>query len=130
MRPVAAPLGDAHDPAGWRRRCAAWHDALEAAIDRDTALVALEPAHWTDGTRFDLDRLARRARAVGAAFVVDATQVAGVMPLDVGALQPDALVAHSYKSIFPNGRFNDQVDSLVQLLHAKRVHMMAGAPMG
>ena len=99
---VAAPPGDARDPAGWRRRCAEWHDALEAAIDRDTVLVALEPAHWTDGTRFDLDRLARRARAVGAALVVDATQVAGVMPLDVGALQPDALVVHGYKSMLAN----------------------------
>jgi selenocysteine lyase/cysteine desulfurase len=102
LRSVAAPPGDARDPAGWRRRCAEWHDALEAAIDRDTVLVALEPAHWTDGTRFDLDRLARRARAVGAALVVDATQVAGVMPLDVGALQPDALVVHGYKSMLAN----------------------------
>ena len=102
LRPVAAPPGDAHDPASWRRRCSAWHGALEAAIDRDTVLVALEPAHWTDGTRFDLDRLARRARAVGAALVVDATQVAGVMPLDVGAFQPDALVVHGYKSMLAN----------------------------
>jgi selenocysteine lyase/cysteine desulfurase len=102
MRPVAAPAGDARDPASWRRRCAAWADAIEAAIDRDTVLVAVEPAHWTDGTRFDLDRLARGARAVGAAFVVDATQVAGVMPLDVGALRPDALVAHGYKSMLAN----------------------------
>ncbi len=102
LRSVAAPPGDARDPAGWRRRCAEWHDALEAAIDRNTVLVALEPAHWTDGTRLDLDRLARRARAVGAALVVDATQVAGVMPLDVGALQPDALVVHGYKSMLAN----------------------------
>lgn len=102
MRSVAAPAGDARDPESWRRRCQAWHDALEAAIDHDTVLVAVEPAHWTDGTRFDLDRLARRARAVGAAFVVDATQVAGVMPLDVGAFQPDAMVVHGYKSMLAN----------------------------
>ncbi len=102
MRSVAAPAGDARDPGSWRRRCQAWHDALEAAIDHDTVLVAVEPAHWTDGTRFDLDRLARRARAVGAAFVVDATQVAGVMPLDVGAFQPDAMVVHGYKSMLAN----------------------------
>lgn len=102
MRSVAAPAGDARDPESWRRRCQAWHDALEAAIDHDTVLVAVEPAHWTDGTRFDLARLARRARAVGAAFVVDATQVAGVMPLDVGAFQPDAMVVHGYKSMLAN----------------------------
>jgi selenocysteine lyase/cysteine desulfurase len=102
MRPVAAPPGDARDRAGWRRRCEAWQDALEAAIDQDTALVALEPLHWTDGTRFDLDRLGRCARAVGAAFVVDATQGAGAMPLDAAALQADALVVHGYKSMLAN----------------------------
>lgn len=102
MRAVAAPPGDARDRSAWRRRCADWHAALEAAIDRDTALVALEPAHWTDGTRLDLERLARRARAVGAAVVVDATQVAGVMPLDASSLQVDALVVHGYKSMLAN----------------------------
>jgi selenocysteine lyase/cysteine desulfurase len=102
MRAVAAPPGDARDRAGWRRRCEAWQDAIESAIDRDTALVALEPLHWTDGTRFDLERLGRRARAMGAAFVVDATQGAGIMPLDAAALQADALVAHGYKSMLAN----------------------------
>jgi selenocysteine lyase/cysteine desulfurase len=102
MRAVPAPPGDARDRVGWRRRCEAWQAAIEAAIDRDTALVAVEPLHWTDGMRFDLDRLARCARSVGAAFVVDATQGAGAMPLDVAALQPDALVVHGYKSMLAN----------------------------
>jgi selenocysteine lyase/cysteine desulfurase len=36
---------------------------------------------------------------VGAWFVVDATQTIGIEPLDVGSIQPDALVAHPYKSL-------------------------------
>ncbi len=72
------------------------------AIDSNTALVAVEPAHWTDGTLFDLERIGNRCRKVGAAFVVDATQTVGAMPFDVRRSQPDALVVHSYKSMLSN----------------------------
>jgi selenocysteine lyase/cysteine desulfurase len=69
------------------------------AIDADTAIVAVEPAHWTDGTLFDLERIGMRCREVGAALVVDATQTVGAMPFDVRRVQPDALVVHCYKSM-------------------------------
>jgi selenocysteine lyase/cysteine desulfurase len=65
-------------------------------------LVAIEPVHWTDGTRFDLERIGARCREVGAAFVVDATQTVGAMPFDVQRVQPDALIVHSYKSMLCN----------------------------
>lgn len=100
--PPPAAGADIADPATWRRRAAAWNDAVVAAVDRDTVLVAVEPVHWTDGTRFALDRIGEAARAAGAAFVVDATQVAGVMPLSARALRTDALVAHAYKSMLSN----------------------------
>jgi selenocysteine lyase/cysteine desulfurase len=102
VRTVAAPAADARDRDAWRRRCRAWNDAVVAAIDADTLLVALEQAHWTDGTLFDLPRIGARARTVGAAFVVDGTQTAGAMPLDVDAFAPDALVVHAYKSMLAN----------------------------
>ena len=47
-------------------------------------------------------RIGARARAVGAAFVVDGTQTVGTMPLDVAAVRPDALVVHSYKAMLCN----------------------------
>jgi selenocysteine lyase/cysteine desulfurase len=83
-------------------RAAAWSEAVLDAIDADTALVALEPAHWTDGTLFDLVRIGARARAVGAWLVIDATQTAGARLLDVQAIQPDALIVHAYKSMLCN----------------------------
>lgn len=83
-------------------RAALWNEAVMCAIDPDTTLVAVEPAHWTDGTLFDLERIGSRCREVGAAFVIDATQTVGAMPFDVQRIQPDALVVHSYKSMLSN----------------------------
>ena len=90
LRAIDAPL---EGP----RRTAAWNEAIVAAIDADTAAVALEPVHWTDGTRFDLAAIGTRAREVGAAFVIDGTQSVGAEPFDVTGLEPDALVCAAYK---------------------------------
>lgn len=105
MRTVVAPQAP---QAPWASqalgasRAAHWNHAVIDAIDAQTVLVAVEPAHWIDGTLFDLERIGRRCREVGAAFVIDATQTVGAMPLDVQRLQPDALVVHSYKSMLSN----------------------------
>jgi selenocysteine lyase/cysteine desulfurase len=102
---------------GWRRRCTEagaslrtvsppdaaegrgreWNARLLEAIDADTALVALGNVHWADGTRFDLERIGRRTREVGAMLVVDGTQSVGAMPFDVAAVRPDVLVCAAYK---------------------------------
>ena len=74
-----------------------WNEAFYTAIDRDTAIVALGPVHWTDGTRFDIEGIAARAHEVGAALIVDGTQTVGALPLDLEALCPDALICAAYK---------------------------------
>ena len=78
-----------------------WTAALRAAITRPGAppvtVAALTPLHWSDGALADLDILAPLLRAQGAAIVVDATQAAGVIPIDVAALQPDFLAFPAYK---------------------------------
>lgn len=74
-----------------------WNVRLLEAIDRRTAIVALGHVHWTDGTRFDLEAVGRRARDVGAALVVDGTQSVGALPFDVEVIQPDAVVCAAYK---------------------------------
>jgi selenocysteine lyase/cysteine desulfurase len=74
-----------------------WTDALLAAIDEATAVVAVPNCHWTDGGLVDLDRVAARARAVGAALVIDASQSLGAYPIDVARIQPDFLVSVGYK---------------------------------
>lgn len=77
-----------------------WNERLIDAIDHHTGLVAVAPVHWSDGTRFDLERVGTRARDVGATFVVDGTQSVGALPFDVQAIQPDALVCAAYKWLF------------------------------
>ena len=84
-------------PDGNEGRGREWNARLLEAIDARTAIVTLGHVHWTDGTRFDLEAIARRAREVGAAVVVDGTQSVGALPFDVQAIQPDALVCATYK---------------------------------
>ena len=57
----------------------------------------MAPVHWTDGTAFNLEAIGARAREVGAALVLDGTQSVGALPMDVQAIQPDALIVAGYK---------------------------------
>ena len=79
------------------RRGEAWNAALLDAIDGRCALVAVPHVHWADGTLFDLGAVGERARAVGAALVVDGTQSVGALPFSVSEVRPDALVCAGYK---------------------------------
>ena len=74
-----------------------WTEALIAAIDDDTAIVAVPQCHWTDGSKVDLERVGERARVVGAALVIDASQSLGASPLSLERVQPDFLTAVGYK---------------------------------
>jgi len=74
-----------------------WTDRILDRIDRGTVAVSMGTVHWTDGTRFDVEAVRARTRDVGAAFVLDGTQTVGAVPIDVAALEPDALVVAAYK---------------------------------
>lgn len=74
-----------------------WTTALLAQIEERTAVVAVPHCHWTDGSLIDLPRVGERARAVGAALVVDGAQSVGAYPFSVAEVQPDFLVAVTYK---------------------------------
>jgi selenocysteine lyase/cysteine desulfurase len=74
-----------------------WTDAVLDAIDDATNVVAVAHCHWTDGTLCDLVRVGERAREVGAALVVDATQSIGAMPFDVAEIRPDFVITSVYK---------------------------------
>jgi selenocysteine lyase/cysteine desulfurase len=74
-----------------------WTDAIVAAIDDRVALVSTPNVHWSTGALIDLPQVAKAARAVGASFIVDASQSLGVVPIGVTTLRPDALVAVGYK---------------------------------
>ncbi len=79
-------------PSGGR-----WTAAVLDAIDERVRVVAVPHCHWTDGSAVDLVAVGSAARAAGAMLVVDATQSLGAAPLAVEDVQPDFLVAASYK---------------------------------
>ena len=72
-------------------------DRLLEQIGARTAVVAAPHCRWTDGTLIDLEAVGARCRDVGAALVLDLTQSAGALPVDVARVDPDFLVAASYK---------------------------------
>ena len=78
-------------------RGARWTERILDHIDESTDAVAMGTVHWTDGTRFDVAAIRERTRDVGAAFILDGTQSVGAAPIDVGVLDPDALVVAGYK---------------------------------
>lgn len=76
--------------------------ALEAS-GTDLRLVALPQLHWCDGTLLDLPRIAEVCRRLSerhhrrVLLVLDLTQSLGAVPLDLGAVQPDAAAASVHK---------------------------------
>ncbi len=74
-----------------------WTTSILDAIDKNTAVVTVPNCHWTDGSFVDLEKVGEKARSVGAALVVDASQSLGAFPLDVKKIQPDFLVSVGYK---------------------------------
>ena len=72
-------------------------DDLIQLIDDDTAAVCISDVEYSTGQRYDVAKLAEAAHRHGALLVVDASQSAGGIPIDVPALGVDALVAASYK---------------------------------
>lgn len=86
-----------------------WTSALLEAIARKGAkpvsLASISSVHWSDGGIIDLPKVRTALTAEGASLLVDATHGAGVMPLDVQALDPDFLIFPTYKWLLgPYGR--------------------------
>jgi len=74
-----------------------WNDKILESINIDTAVVIISSIQWTDGTRFDLQKIGERCKEVNAVFIVDGTQSVGALPIDVTAYRIDALVCAAYK---------------------------------
>ncbi len=60
-------------------------------------MVCISHVEFSNGQIFDLDLLLEAAHEYDALFVVDATQSAGAIPIDVNKSPIDALVAGAYK---------------------------------
>ena len=66
-------------------------------IDQHTAVVCISHVEYGNGQTLDLHLLAEAAHEHGALLVVDATQSAGAIPIDVQACPVDALISGAYK---------------------------------
>lgn len=71
--------------------------AIVDAIDERTLLVPITHVLFKTAEIQDVDAIVRRAHEVGAHVVLDAYQSAGIVPLDVAALEVDFAVGGSVK---------------------------------
>ncbi|MAE70861.1 MAG: cysteine desulfurase [Gemmatimonadetes bacterium] len=74
-------------------------DALRAAIDSDTALVAVPHGSNVTGHVLDIAALALHTRSLGVPLLVDAAQTAGALPIDVDAWGIDYFAFTGHKSM-------------------------------
>ena len=72
-------------------------DAIVDAIDERTLLVPISHVLFKSGEIQDVDAIVRRAHEAGAHVILDAYQSAGIVPLDVSALDVDFAVGGSVK---------------------------------
>jgi selenocysteine lyase/cysteine desulfurase len=72
-------------------------DRLAEAIDERTAIVSVTHVCYRNGSRLDIEAIARLAHERGALVLVDSYQAAGAVPIDVGALGVDFVVGGALK---------------------------------
>ena len=75
----------------------AWNQALINALNEDTLMLCLSPTHWADGTIFPLLPISAKCRELGILLIIDGTQHIGAYPFDIQEIQPDFVVAATYK---------------------------------
>lgn len=86
-----------------------WTTAVLEGIERSGAppvsLASISSVHWSDGGLIDVEKVGAALRHRGGAFLVDATQSAGVLAMDVQRLDPDFVIFPTYKWLLgPYGR--------------------------
>ncbi len=74
-----------------------WNEAILNSINEQTRMVAMPHVHWADGTKFDLHKIRKRTKEVGALLVIDGTQSVGALPFLISEIDPDALICAGYK---------------------------------
>jgi selenocysteine lyase/cysteine desulfurase len=73
-----------------------WTTAVLASIERlgapPVSLASISSVHWSDGGLIDVEKIGAEIGKQDAAFLVDATQGAGVLAMDVKHLDPDFVI--------------------------------------
>jgi selenocysteine lyase/cysteine desulfurase len=76
---------------------------LIAALDPQTALVAVSYVQYATGTQLDIPRLQAAVKQAGARLVIDATQAAGALAVDAAGWDADVIVSSGYKWLGGHG---------------------------
>ncbi len=72
-------------------------ERFDAAIDEETALVAVTHVCYRNGSRLDVEAVTRLAHERGAVVLLDAYQALGAIPVDVRTLGVDFLAGGTVK---------------------------------
>ncbi len=113
-----AKLRTIKTPVDFINRGKLWNDAILQAIHKNTAIVAIGPCHWADGTIFDLKAIREKTKQNNALLIIDGSQNIGAVPFSVKEIQPDALITVGYKWLlglysmgmaYYSDRFNDGI---------------------
>lgn len=72
---------------------------VERLVDDETSVLSISHVQYGTGQRFDLKWLVELAHSHGALLVLDATQSAGLVPIDVRRDDVDVIVAGGYKGM-------------------------------
>lgn len=72
-------------------------ETLAEFVDDDTEVICVSHVQYATGHRFDLDGLAKLAEGHGAWLIVDGSQSAGAVPIDLGRSRVDAFLCAGYK---------------------------------
>ncbi len=75
-------------------------EAMERAVTEDTGLVIVNHSSNVTGAVQDIGRIGGWARERGACFLVDASQSAGALPIDVESMKIDMLAFTGHKGLY------------------------------
>ena len=78
-------------------------DTLIDALDERTSVLAVSQVQYATGSILNIPRLREATRRVGANLIVDATQAAGAVPVDVSAWGAEVVVSSGYKWLGGHG---------------------------
>ncbi len=102
------------EPAG---ACISEEDFI-ARLGKNTRLVSASLVRFDDSARLDAARLAAACKSAGALLLLDVSQAAGAVPLDLSAIDADFAVCSGYKwllSPFGTGFFWIRQDHIEEM---------------